>query len=101
MHRDMPTAQVLGTFCNGRVERFIPFRPLEPQQLSEAHVAAAVARRLAQLHAARIAGSAAEAQIFPKIYSWCACRPCAVCSQRLLALSNACGAPGRSSCTRW
>lgn len=61
--------QVLGTFSNGRVEAFIPYKPLESPQLCQPNAAAAIAGRLAQLHTVQIPGSG-EAQIFSKIYTW-------------------------------
>ena len=68
--RGMQTVlQVLGAFTNGRIEDFIPYRPMEPQEMAEPPHAAAIARRLAQLHAAQVPGER-TAQIFSKITSW-------------------------------
>lgn len=61
--------QVLGSFTNGRVEQFIPYKPLEPQEMAEPDRAAAIARRLAQLHACRVPGEP-HGEIFPKMLSW-------------------------------
>lgn len=61
--------QVLGGFANGRVEQFIPYRPLEPQELAQPRMASAIARRLAQLHTVRVPGDQ-HAQIFSKMFTW-------------------------------
>ena len=43
--------QVLGTFATGRLEAFLPQKCLEPEQLKDPQISAAIARAMARFHA--------------------------------------------------
>jgi thiamine kinase-like enzyme len=74
--------QVLGTFENGRVERFMEgMRHLDPAEMARPDLVPLIARRLAQFHAVDL-GEAQEPQVFDIINKWCA------------------GAAGHESCMR-
>lgn len=63
-------AEVLGTFDNGRVETWLHMRPLTPEQMCEPGMAACIAKRLADFHAADIQGVPKEPQIFQFMLKW-------------------------------
>lgn len=48
---DSSFAQVLGTFGTGRLEAFLPQKCLEPDQLKDPKVAAAIGRTMCRFHA--------------------------------------------------
>ena len=71
----IPTAaQVLGTFGNGRVERFMEgMRHLDPAEMARRDLVPLIARRLAQFHAVALGDDEDEKpQIFNIINKWCA-----------------------------
>jgi hypothetical protein len=47
-------ARVVGTFANGRLEAWLPARPLEPAELADAPLSRRIARLLRRFHAARV-----------------------------------------------
>ena len=67
--------QVLGTFGNGRVERFMErMRHLEPAEMARPDLVPLIARRLAQFHAVAL-GEEQQPQVFAIINKWCAWAP--------------------------
>jgi len=62
-------APVVGTFGNGRVETFIPYRPLTEDEMAQPKLSADIARRLAQLHAVNVEGQD-EGEVFGLTRQW-------------------------------
>lgn len=71
----MGVSQVVGTFGNGRVETFIPYRPLTEDEMAQPKLSADIARRLAQLHAVNVEGQD-EGEVFGLTRQWCTSRLC-------------------------
>ena len=69
---------MLGTFGNGRVERFMEgMRHLDPAEMARPDLAPLIARRLAQFHAVALGDGEEEEeeeepQVFNIINKWCA-----------------------------
>ncbi len=64
--------QVLGTFGNGRVERFMEgMRHLDPSEMARPDLVPLIARRLAQFHAVALGeDEPEEPQVFNIINKW-------------------------------
>ena len=64
-------ARVVGTFTNGRLEAWLPARPLEPAELADASLSPRIARLLRRFHAARVdAGGPPDANLWPLLREW-------------------------------
>jgi len=65
-------SQVLGTFGNGRVERFMEgMRHLDPSEMARPDLVPLIARRLAQFHAVALGeDEPEEPQVFNIINKW-------------------------------
>jgi ethanolamine kinase len=65
---------VLATFENGRVEGFLDMRTLQPVDMTEASMAARIARRLKQFHRSNVSlpgVDAGQSELYPTIWKWC------------------------------
>lgn len=91
MHREpcVGALQVVGTFGNGRVETFIPYRPLTEDEMAQPKLSADIARRLAQLHAVNVEGQN-EGEVFRLTRQWCTHRLCRLPFTQLRLESTLC-----------
>ncbi len=62
-------ARVLATFANGRVEAWVPARPLAPAELAEPQLSARIARLLRAFHAVQV-DEPREPQLWPCVRAW-------------------------------
>ena len=62
--------KVLATFDNGRIEAYLPMRPLKPAEMVTKAMASRIAQRLKQFHSIKGVEAPSTPELFTTISSW-------------------------------